>query len=78
MEALIDAIGEVTAESGDAIDAARKAYDALTDGQKALVSNYETLTAAEEAYAALDEEPPVFRESILCIARRRSAGSPGG
>lgn len=29
----------------------------LTDGQKALVSNYETLTAAEEAYAALDEEP---------------------
>ena len=57
VEALIDAIGEVTAESGDAIDAARKAYDALTDGQKALVSNYETLTAAEEAYAALDEEP---------------------
>lgn len=28
VEALIDAIGEVTAESGDAIDAARKAYDA--------------------------------------------------
>lgn len=54
---LINAIGEVTAESGDAIDVARKAYDALTDGQKALVSNYETLTAAEEAYAALDEEP---------------------
>ena len=48
VEALIDAIGEVTAESGDAIDAARKAYDALTDGQKALVSNYERLTAAEE------------------------------
>ena len=54
---LIDDIGEVTAESGEAIDAAREAYDALTDGQKALVSNYETLTAAEEAYAALDEEP---------------------
>ena len=53
---LINTIGEVTAESGDTIDAARKAYDALTDGQKALVSNYETLTAAEEAYAALDEE----------------------
>ena len=57
VEALIDAIGDVTAESGEAIDAAREAYDALTDGQKALVSNYETLTAAEEAYAALDEEP---------------------
>ena len=57
VEALIDAIGEVTAESGEAINAAREAYDALTNGQKALVSNYETLTAAEEAYAALDEEP---------------------
>ena len=57
VEALINAIGEVTAESGDAIAAAREAYDALTDGQKALVSNFETLTAAEEAYAALEEEP---------------------
>jgi len=34
-----------------AIEAARKAYDALTADQKALVSNYETLTAAEKAYA---------------------------
>ena len=35
--------------SGDAefTDAARKAYDALTPEQKALVSNYATLTTAE-------------------------------
>ena len=50
---LIDAIGEVTLESGDAIKAARAAYDALTDTQKELVKNYEKLTAAEEDYTAL-------------------------
>ena len=50
---LIDAIGEVTLESGDAIKAARAAYDALTDTQTELVKNYEKLTAAEEAYTAL-------------------------
>ena len=50
---LVDAIGEVTADSGDAIKAARAAYDALTDTQKELVKNYEKLTAAEEAYTAL-------------------------
>ena len=50
---LIDAIGEVTLESGDAIKAARAAYDALTDTQKELVKNYEELTAAEEAYTNL-------------------------
>ena len=53
--ALIDAIGEVayTDESKDKIDAARAAYDALTDDQKALVENAETLTAAEAKYAEL-------------------------
>ena len=50
---LIDAIGEVTLDSGDAIDAARAAYDELPDAKKALVDNYEKLTAAEEAYTAL-------------------------
>ena len=53
VKALIDAIGEVTLDSGDAIDAARAAYDKLPDAKKALVDNYEKLTAAEEAYTAL-------------------------
>lgn len=55
VSALIDAIGDVeyTDESKAKIDEARAAYDALTDEQKALVENYETLTAAEEKYAAL-------------------------
>ena len=50
---LIDAIGEVTLDSGDAIKAARAAYDKLPEAKKALVDNYEKLTAAEEAYTAL-------------------------
>ena len=55
---LIAKLGTVTLDSGDAIQAARKAYDALTDAQKALVTNYETLTAAEAAYAALTAKLP--------------------
>ena len=50
---LIDAIGPVTTASGTAITAARNAYDALTDEQKALVTNYQTLLDAEERYAEL-------------------------
>ena len=51
----IDAIGtvEYTDACKEKIDAARAAYDALTDAQKALVSNYETLQLAEGQYAAL-------------------------
>ena len=55
---LISAIGTVTADSGEAIRTAREAYDALTDAQKALVSNYDVLTAAEAAYAALSGDQP--------------------
>lgn len=54
---LIDAIGEVTLESGDAIDAARTAYDKLPEAKKALVDNYEKLTAAEAAYEKLLNMP---------------------
>ena len=52
---LIEAIGEVeyTVESANKIDAARTAYDALTDEQKALVDNYDKLTEAEASYAVL-------------------------
>ncbi|MEA4965603.1 MAG: InlB B-repeat-containing protein, partial [Oscillospiraceae bacterium] len=49
----IDAIGTVTRNSEAAISAARTAFDALTDGQKALVSNEAALTAAETSLANL-------------------------
>ena len=51
----INAIGTVTPDSGDAIAAARAAYDALTDSQKAEVSNYNTLLAAEARFAELKD-----------------------
>ena len=53
VEDLIDAIGEVTLGSEDAIAAARNAYEALTEAQQAEVKNYDKLTAAEAAYAKL-------------------------
>ena len=53
-ETLIDAIGTVSRNSADAIAAARTAYNALSGEQKALVSNYEVLTAAEAMLAALE------------------------
>ena len=52
--ALINAIPNPVAyndECKDAIDAARAAYDALTDAQKDLVENYGDLLDAETAYA---------------------------
>ena len=56
---MIDAIGEVTADSGEAVQAARAAYDALTDAQKAEVKNYDVLTAAERRLANLQAILPV-------------------
>ena len=56
VEALISAIGAVTAESKTAIEEAREAYDALTDEQKALVENYEVLTTAETALAKIEND----------------------
>lgn len=51
--AQISAIGTVTLESKRLIEAAEAAYAALTDAQKALVTNYDVLTAARAAYDAL-------------------------
>ncbi len=49
---LIDAIGEVTftPENYLKVTKAREAYDALTEAQKELVTNYETLTTDESMY----------------------------
>ena len=57
-QAVIDkiaAIGKVayTAQSKSLIDQARAAYNALTAAQKALVNNYNLLTAAEASYQQL-------------------------
>jgi len=57
VDAKIDAIGNVTVDSGDVIKAARDAYDALTDAQKALVKGLDTLIAAETAYEDATKAP---------------------
>jgi outer membrane protein assembly factor BamB len=51
---LIDAIGEVTADSGEAIEAAQTAYDALGELTE-YVSNSDVLTAAVDAFAKLTD-----------------------
>lgn len=64
VKGLIEAIGTVTKDSGAAIKAAREAYGALTDAQKELVPNYDTLVAAEKKYAELtkDDTKMVFTD----------------
>ena len=54
--ALIDAIGTVDLSKAGAISQARAAYDNLTADEKALVTNYDKLLAAEAAYAKLVAE----------------------
>ena len=55
---LINGIGTVTKDSKAKIDAAREAYDKLTEIQKKLVSNYQVLEKAEADYAKLTEPNP--------------------
>ena len=80
---LIDAIGDVTIESEPAIAAAMEAYEALTDEEKALVSNYDALEAAIAAYMSLngvallaDEEPaePVAADPAKVYVTINNAG----
>ena len=63
----INAIGKVKRNSKADIEAARSAYDALTQEQKALVTNYTVLTDAEAAFAALEAEGPAGNTTILII-----------
>ena len=58
--AKIAAIGEVSLEKKDVIFEAQNAYDALTDEQKALVSDYGVLEAAVILYKNLVAAKPVI------------------
>lgn len=64
----INAIGTVKRNSKAAIEAARSAYEALTQEQKALVTNYSVLTDAEAALAALEAEGPMTAILIAVAA----------
>ena len=82
---LIDAIGtvELTAECKAKIDAARAAFIALSDGDKAQVTNYETLTTAEAAFDNVmdiwlsgDCDAILWKDTTLTI--RKHAGEGNG
>lgn len=75
VEALIDAIGEVTLDSKSAIDEARAAYDKLTAEQQAKVSNYATLTAAETTYAKLVQDKADQDAADAVIAKINAIGT---
>lgn len=55
-EAAIEAIGEVTIDSGEAIKNAEKLYNILTDAEKADVDNRMVLVDAREAFDLLQGE----------------------
>ena len=63
----IDAIGDVelTQFCKDQIEGSRAAYDALTDEQKAQVTNYSTLTDAEAAWADLVAAEQPYADAVI-------------
>ena len=73
--AKINAIGTVTLKSKKSIDAARKAYDALTAAQQARVSNYATLTTAETTYAKLVQDKADQDAADAVIAKINAIGT---
>jgi len=73
----------LTAECKAKIDAARAAYDALSDGDKALVTNIATLTTAEAAFENVmniwlsgDCDAILWKDTTLTI--RKHAGEGNG
>ena len=64
---LIDAIGEVTLYSADAIREAESAYADLSDAEKARVTNYSILTQAREKYNGLLGDQELANEVIDAI-----------
>lgn len=76
---LINSIGTVdgSADSKAKIEAAREAYNKLTEAQKALVTNFNTLTAAEEKYQEITTpKPPITTEDKIDISKATVAAIP--
>ena len=69
----ITAIGEVTLDQRGVVEAARAAYDTLTDDQKVLVTNYTDLTAAESRIAELVKEATDKAEADKAEQERQEA-----
>ena len=74
---LIKKLTNVTLDSEKDIQAARKAYDALTDLQKLLVDNYDILTTAETKLAMLKAMGKVSDPYISTGDYMEKLGTPG-
>lgn len=73
VELLIDAIGEVSLDKEDEINAARDAYNQLTNDQKRLVENLAVLTAAEAQLSVLKNDF-FFEDGATGITLRADSG----
>ena len=78
VKALINALPaaeDVTINDKDYIETAREAYEALTDGQKALVDedSYKKLTDAEEALAKIEEQIQADAEAAQAVKEQIDA-----
>lgn len=71
----INAIGVVSPDSGDAIDAALKAYDALSDEEKEKVYNYQALLDAKAAFEKLKESSGVEYSNALAAVLTKLNGT---
>lgn len=73
----INAIGQVTTASGDAITAARAAYEALPADAKPYVTNLSTLEAAEAAFPGVVNQAAVDQAAAQAAAADAAAQSEG-
>ncbi|MCR5667954.1 MAG: L,D-transpeptidase/peptidoglycan binding protein [Lachnospiraceae bacterium] len=73
----INAIGEVTTGSGDAITAARAAYEALPADAKPYVTNLGTLEAAEAAFPGVVNQAAIDQAAAEAAAAEASIQSEG-
>lgn len=71
----INAIGTVSPDSGDAIDAALKAYDALSEEEKEKVYNYQALLDAKAAFDKLKESSGVEYSNALAAVLTKLNGT---
>ena len=77
-EELIDAIGDVTKNSGSAISDARRAYEALDDAHKEQVKNRQKLFDAIEAYDTIRSSTGTVAKPSVNDAAKDSAADDSG
>jgi hypothetical protein len=75
--AALPAVDELTLDNAAAVVAARASYDALTDAQKELVTNLDTLTAAEAKIAELKAaDAEAAKQAAIADAREAILALP--